>query len=98
MLRSMVVVALLASSAFAQQPDCRERTVDCKPKAPKVVPKKAPAKPPTYDMGAISVDAKNRKVMLMTFLERAREELERASLQQRSFIPELVKTVDAEQL
>ena len=85
MLRSIVVVALLASSAFAQQ------------RPPRVPPQKPPPVP-IIRGDEIEIGAKNRKVMLMTFLERAREELERASLEKRSFIPELIKTVDAETL
>ncbi len=81
MLRSLAVIALLASTALAQPKD-----------------RVPPQKPPVIDMGEMEIGAKNRKVMLMTFLERAREELERASLEKRSFIPELIKTVDAETL
>lgn len=84
MLRSIVVVALLSAAAFAQPKD-REP------------PQKPPA-PPVHEMDKFEIGAKNRKIMLMTFLERASEELERASLEKRSFIPELVKTVDAEKL
>lgn len=102
MLRSIIVVALLASSAFAQQPaPCRDgvRVGDeCKATAPKAVPKQKERPKPTYDMGVMDVAAKNRKIMLMTFLERTNEELERATLEKRSFMPELVRTLDAEKL
>lgn len=84
MLRSMIVVALLSSAAFAQQP--------------KEPPKKPPPTPPTHNIGELEIAAKDRKIMLITFLERASEELERASLKKRSFIPELLKTVEAEKL
>ncbi|MFN0252981.1 MAG: hypothetical protein ACKV2T_39265 [Kofleriaceae bacterium] len=97
MLRPMIVVALLAGPAFAQQPQpvCPVGET-CKVAAPKTVPKQRAT--PRYDMDKIDVNAKDRKVMLITFLERASEELERASLQKRSFIPDLVKTIDAETL
>jgi len=88
MLRSIVVVALLVSSAFAQ------------PRAPKPVPKvpKPPVTVPVIDGDEIKIGAKDRRVLMITFLERASEELTRASLEKRSFIPELIKTVDAETL
>lgn len=96
MLRSIIVVALLGSAAFAQQPAACPANEPCKVTPPPKVGK--PKAPPVHDMGAMDLRAKNRKVMLMTFLERASAELERASLEQRSFIPELVKTVDTETL
>jgi hypothetical protein len=102
MLRSIVVVALLASSASAQQPKpCPEnaRIGDtCKIAPPKAVPTQKAHPRPTYDMEKIDVKAKNRRIMLIEFLERTNAELERASLEKRSFMPELVRTLDAEQL
>jgi hypothetical protein len=107
MLRSMMVVALLVSlaslaspaAAFAQPKLCDDAPVGtvCKVQ-PKIVPKQKQRKKPEYDMSVMDLAAKNRKVMLMTFLERASEELERAALDRRSFIPELIKTVDSETL
>jgi hypothetical protein len=96
--RSGIVVALLAGPAFAQQPQpvCPVGET-CKVAAPKTVPKQKRAVP-EYRMDEIGLKAKDRKVMLMTFLERASEELERASLEKRSFVPELIRTVDAESL
>jgi hypothetical protein len=99
MLRSILVAALLGSitspAAFAQQNEPKPV-----PKPPHKVPRvpKPPHEIPIIDGDEIQIGAKNRKVLLMTFLERASEELERASLQKRSFIPELIKTVDAETL
>jgi hypothetical protein len=90
MLRSIIVVALLASSAFAQRPSPPRKPPD---KTPPTKPE-----PPRHDMDAMDIAAKNRKLTFMMFLERASEELERAALVKRSFIPEIVRTVDAEQL
>jgi hypothetical protein len=94
--RSGIVVALLAGPAFAQQPQpvCPIGET-CKVVAPKTIPKQ---KVPEYRMDKIDLKAKDRKIILMTFLERASEELERASLEKRSFVPELIRTVDAEAL
>jgi hypothetical protein len=39
-----------------------------------------------------------RTPQLLYFLERANEELERASLEKRSFIPHMVRTVEEEAL
>jgi hypothetical protein len=39
-----------------------------------------------------------RTPQLLYFLERANEELERASLEKRSFIPAMVRSVEEEQL
>ena len=46
----------------------------------------------------LSLAGKDRKASLLYFLERANEELERAFLERRSFIPHLVRTVEEEKL
>jgi hypothetical protein len=51
-------------------------------------------KPPRIDMDAMQFDGRLRAPQLIFFLERAREELDRAALPRRSFIPELVRTLD----
>ena len=51
-------------------------------------------KPPTIEMPGMALDGRLRTAQLLYFLERADEELERAALERRSFIPELVRTVD----
>jgi hypothetical protein len=78
---------LLASSlAFAQKP------------APKPEPaKKVPAEK-TFNIDPLALTAKVRNVQFLYFLERADEELERASLEKRSFVPRLVRSVDEEKL
>jgi hypothetical protein len=55
-------------------------------------------KPPVFNMPTMAVDGKLRGAQLLYFLERASEELERASLETRSFIPEMVRTLDEEAL
>lgn len=59
--------------------------------------KKAP-KVKNFDFNALDLNGRMRTPQLLYFLERANEELERASLEKRSFIPHLVRSLDEEQL
>lgn len=62
---------------------------------------KKPAKkqePKTFDFNALDLNGRMRTPQLLYFLERANEELERASLEKRSFIPHMVRSVEEEQL
>jgi hypothetical protein len=59
---------------------------------------KKPSKEQNFDMDGFSMNGKSRSPQLLYFLERANEELERASLEKRSFIPHIVRTVDEEAL
>lgn len=71
-------------------------------KADKTPPKaEAPAKKPkeqTFNFDGLGLEGRSRSPQLLYFLERANEELERASLEKRSFIPSIVKTVEDEAL
>ncbi len=51
-----------------------------------------------FDFNALDLNGRMRTPQLLYFLERANEELERASLEKRSFIPQMVKSVEEEQL
>ena len=51
-----------------------------------------------FDFSGLSLNGSNRSPQLLYFLERANEELERASLEKRSFIPHMVKSVEEESL
>ena len=57
--------------------------------------KKSP-KEKTFDFNALDLNGRQRTPQLLYFLERANEELERASLEKRSFIPHMVRSVDEE--
>jgi hypothetical protein len=59
---------------------------------------KAPPKPKTYDFNAMDLSGRMRSPQLLYFLERANEELERASLEKRSFIPHMVRSLEEESL
>jgi hypothetical protein len=61
-------------------------------------PGKEPKEPKTFDFTGIDLNGNNRSPQLLYFLERANEELERASLERRSFIPHMVRSLDEEAL
>lgn len=51
-----------------------------------------------FDFTGLALGASMRTPQLLYFLERANEELDRASLQRRSFIPEMVRSISEEGL
>lgn len=51
-----------------------------------------------FDFNALDLNGRMRTPQLLYFLERANEELDRASLHQRSFIPHMVRSVEEENL
>lgn len=105
-LRATLAMALVCAAVLpaAAQP---KKGKDTGPSAvPAVADKsdkgeKASAKKPkekNFDFNALDLNGKNRTPQLLYFLERANEELERATLEKRSFIPRMVRSVDEEAL
>lgn len=62
------------------------------------VDKGGKGEPKRFDFTGLQFEGRLRTPQLLYFLDRAAEELERASLERRSFIPELVRSIDEEQL
>jgi hypothetical protein len=60
--------------------------------------KKGDSKTKNFDFNALDLNGRMRTPQLLYFLERANEELERASLEKRSFIPHMVRSVEEERL
>jgi hypothetical protein len=60
--------------------------------------KKASGDNKVFDFTAMDLSGRLRTPQLLYFLDRASEELKRASLERRSFIPEMVRTIDEESL
>lgn len=104
---ALVCVLVLPASA---QP--KGKTDKPTPAAPDPAPSDAKAEPKlgdgkdgkkkggtkTFDFTALDLNGRMRSPQLLYFLERANEELERASLEQRSFIPHMVRSLEDEAL
>jgi len=82
----------------------KKKDVPAAPAAPgtgdakKLPPSVKKQEPKTFDFNALDLNGRMRTPQLLYFLERANEELERASLEKRSFIPHMVRSVEEEQL
>ena len=96
-----IVMCALVAPATAQ-PKKGEKAPEPRPAAvEKGDPKKKDAKDSkvkNFDFNALDLNGRMRTPQLLYFLERANEELERASLEKRSFIPHMVRSLEEEQL
>ena len=79
-------------------PVAKEDPKDAKPDPKAPAKKDGKAKEKNFDFTDFNLSGKMRTPQLLYFLERANEELERASLEKRSFIPHMVRTVEEEAL
>lgn len=90
---------LLATMVMCASVSAQPKKGDTKPGATttaKETNKKEKVK--NFDFNALDLNGRMRTPQLLYFLERANEELERASLEKRSFIPTMVKSVEEEKL
>ena len=96
------ILALMCASSlpsYAQPRAKAEAGKGAKPAGDKAGPA-ADKKPKekTFDFNNLQLNGQLRTPQLLYFLERANEELERASLEKRSFIPHMVRSVEEEAL
>jgi hypothetical protein len=96
----VAALALLAAPAVAsaQKRDKREQKKDKDGGGGKDDKGGGDQKPKVMDFTGIDISGRLRTPQLLYFLDRAAEELDRASLERRSFIPEMVKSIDEEDL
>lgn len=71
---------------------------DDKAEKAETVGKNGKEKIKNFDFNGLDLNGRMRTPQLLYFLERVNEELERASLEKRSFIPHMVKSVEEESL
>lgn len=101
----VLVMGILLILSFAASPAEAQRRKRRKSKAKKpavTVVKESKAKEggknQVFDFTGLALGASMRTPQLLYFLERASEELDRASLQRRSFVPEMVRSISEEGL
>jgi len=98
----LALVCGLSLPAQAQPRGKADKSSSARPDAPAAAaPRDKAAKKPkeqNFDFGNLQLNGQLRTPQLLYFLERANEELERASLEKRSFIPHIVRSVEEEAL
>jgi hypothetical protein len=92
----MCAVSLPAHAQPKGRADKADKGVPVKVEAAKPADKKPKEK--NFDFDNLKLNGQLRTPQLLYFLERANEELERASLEKRSFIPHMVRSVEEEAL
>ena len=107
-LPAMVLVATCAmAGSVLAQPKVKAPAPPPTEKAEKTTDKSAPAtanakstkgSTKDFNFNGMDLNGRMRTPQLLYFLERANEELERASLEKRSFIPHMVRSVEEEKL
>jgi hypothetical protein len=89
---------LLPAGAEAQNRRRRKKRKKQKPVATVKEKKTKKGKVQNFDFTGLNLGASMRTPQLLYFLDRASEELKRASLQRRSFVPEMVRSISEEGL
>ena len=98
--RGLATAVVVAMCALAHPVEAQpKKAAAAKPadKAP-AQDKNAKSKEKNFDFNNLQLNGQLRTPQLLYFLERANEELERASLEKRSFIPHMVRSVEEEAL
>ena len=97
-MRRAVHILLISVSVQAAAPWSAQAQKKKKPAAGATAtaptPSPGPKKARTFDFGAMSFEGTMRTPQLLYFLGRVKQELDRASLERRSFMRELQRTVD----
>ena len=96
LLATLLLCALVAP--LAAQPKKKDAPPPKADKPAAASDNKTAPKVKNFDFNALDLNGRMRTPQLLYFLERANEELERASLEKRSFIPHIVRSVEEEQL
>lgn len=97
-LTTAVLCSLVCAFAYPVGAQPKKAAAKPTPAAAKPAADNKPPKEKNFDFNNLQLNGQLRTPQLLYFLERANEELERASLEKRSFIPHMVRSVEEEAL